>query len=200
MAIPTRELTKDGLELQVGTNHFGHFLLTSLIYPMLSKNGRVINHSSGAYLLSKNFPEPDLQSASNYSPWSAYGNSKLANLFFTYELNRRLESINNPKNIVSIAVHPGYSATNLQQDRFPMWEVMNQLFAMKAEYGAQSQILAAVGEGIGEKPIYGTMIGPKYAAIGAPGIEKIMSHVLNENSMKLLWEYSNELTGANFFK
>eukprot|EP00604_Paraphysomonas_vestita_P003068 CAMPEP_0174817908 /NCGR_PEP_ID=MMETSP1107-20130205/465_1 /TAXON_ID=36770 /ORGANISM="Paraphysomonas vestita, Strain GFlagA" /LENGTH=56 /DNA_ID=CAMNT_0016029041 /DNA_START=789 /DNA_END=956 /DNA_ORIENTATION=+ len=56
---------------------------------------------------------------------------------------------------------------------------MNQLFAMKAEYGAQAQILAAVGQGVGEKPVYGTMIGPKYAAIGAPAIEKIKSAAVN---------------------
>ncbi len=141
MAIANRETTVDGIESQVGTNHFGHFLLTSLLFPILAKNGRIVNHSSGAHLFAASkFPFEDLQLEKAYDPWVSYGNSKMANLFFTYELNKRLAASANPKNIISIAVHPGYTATNLQKDRFPMWEAMNGFFAMSLEDGALSQI------------------------------------------------------------
>jgi protochlorophyllide reductase len=198
MALPHRELTSDGLEMQIGTNHFGHFLLTSLIFPLLAQNGRVVNHASGAYIFSaSNFPAEDLQS-SVYSPWPAYGNSKISNLLFTFELNRRLEKNGNPKNIQSLAVHPGYSATNLQTGRFPMYEQLNQFVAMKAEHGAQSQILAAVGVGVGAQPQHGTMIGPKYNAIGAPAVGAVWEKASSQRSMEILWAESNLITGANF--
>ena len=141
MALPEREVTADGLEFQIGTNHFGHFLLTALLFPHIATNGRIINHSSGAHLMAaSNFVFKDLLSEKSYDPWIVYGNSKLANLFFTYELNRRLTKDNNPKNIMSIAVHPGYTSTNLQNSRFPFWEYLNEFAAMKGEEGALSQI------------------------------------------------------------
>ena len=107
MANPTREVTVDGLEAQIGTNHFGHFLLTALLLPVISKKGKIINHSSSAHqFAASTFPFSDVQSE-NYAPWVAYGNSKIANLFFTFELNKRLQLSGNPKEIISIAVHPG---------------------------------------------------------------------------------------------
>lgn len=140
MGVPTRETTKDGLEAQIGTNHFGHFLLTSLLYPLLTENARIINHSSVVHIFAtKNFVFKDLLSEKAYDPWAAYSNSKIANLFFTYELNRRLKKVGNPKKIVSIAVHPGYSATNLQNSRFPFWEQVNSIIGMKASHDALSQ-------------------------------------------------------------
>jgi NAD(P)-dependent dehydrogenase (short-subunit alcohol dehydrogenase family) len=199
MALPQREVTADGFEMQIGTNHIGHFLLTSLIFPLLAQNGRVVNHASGAHVFaSKTFPAEDLQSVNSYSPWVAYGNSKIANLLFTFELNRRLKAVGNPKNIQSLAVHPGYSATNLQTGRFPMYELLNQYVAMKAEHGAQAQVLAAVGAGVGAQYQPGTMIGPKYAAFGAPAIEETGAAATSEESMKILWEQTNKMTGANF--
>jgi NAD(P)-dependent dehydrogenase (short-subunit alcohol dehydrogenase family) len=199
MALPEREITVDGFEMQIGTNHIGHFLLTSLIFPLLAQNGRVVNHASGAHIFaSKTFPAEDLQSEKSYSPWVAYGNSKISNLLFTFEFNRRLQVVGNPKNIQSLAVHPGYSATNLQTDRFPMYELLNRYVAMKAEHGAQSQVLAAVGVGVGAQYQPGTMIGPKYHALGAPAVDGVGSVATSEESMKILWEQSNKLTGANF--
>lgn len=199
MALPTRETTADGLEMQIGTNHFGHFLLTSLIYPLLSQNGRVVNHASGAYLFAaSNFPAEDILSSASYSPWVAYGNSKISNLLFTFELNRRLQLTGNPKNIQSLVVHPGYSATNLQTNKFPLYEQLNQFVAMKAEYGAQSQILAAVGVGVGADQKFGTMIGPKYHAFGAPAIGSVYGAAISETAMKILWDESNRITNSSF--
>ena len=106
MAIPTREVTLDGLEMQIGTNHFGHFLLTSLLLPLIKPNGRIVNHASSAHMFaSQDFVTKDLLSEKSYDPWIAYANSKLSNLYFTYELNKRLSA--SGSSIRSIAVHPG---------------------------------------------------------------------------------------------
>jgi len=142
MAVNPREVTADGLEAQIGVNHFGHFLLTCLLFPLLAKNGRIINHSSGAHNFhASTFPYSNLQSEDNYEPWTAYGNSKVANLLFTFELNRKLMRGRNSKGIISIAVHPGYTATNLQNGKYPFWDVANSWIGMKGEDGALSQIM-----------------------------------------------------------
>ena len=145
MALPNREVTKDGLEAQIGTNHFGHFLLTSLLFPHFAQNGRIINHSSGAHRMHlKDFPFSNILSETNYEAWGSYGNSKVANLLFTFELNRRLKKSGNPKNLMSVAVHPGYTATNLQADRFPLWEYANKFLGMSGEDGSLAQTQGTV--------------------------------------------------------
>ncbi len=140
MAIPAREITKDGLESQIGTNHFGHFLLTSLLFPIIAKKGRIVNQSNSAHeFAASNFVFNDLLSEKSYEAWSAYGNSKAANLLFTYELNQRLAQAGNTREIISVAVHPGYPATSLQAGKLPLWEYMSALFALKGEHRALSQ-------------------------------------------------------------
>lgn len=196
MALPHRQMTRDGLEAQIGTNHFGHFLLTSFLFPLISRNGRIINHSSGAHLFSGlGFPYTNLQSEDGYNPWIQYGNSKAANLLFTYELNRRLQANGNIKNIQSIAVHPGYSSTNLQIERYPMWEQANFLFAMSAEYGAQSQLLAATGSNV--SPQKDTFIGPLFKGFGPPRVQSII-RTYDEKAQIYLWKESLRLTKADF--
>lgn len=142
MAVAKHTLTEDGLESQLATNHFGHFLLTGLLFPHISKNGRVVNHSSmGHALATKNFPFSHLQTTEEeYMPWRIYGNTKLANLYFTFELNKRLQRSGNPRNIMSVAVHPGYSATNLQVGKYPFWKQLNGMVGMHAGDGAMSQV------------------------------------------------------------
>jgi len=116
MAVPF-EKTKDGFESQMGTNHLGHFLLTELLFDAISKgsNPRIVNVSSSAHRLGK-LKTGDINelnvSKENYSPWTVYGNSKLANLLFTNELVRRLKLVNS--NITVAVAHPGYANTNLQ--------------------------------------------------------------------------------------
>lgn len=146
MALPERATTADGLEAQIGTNHFGHFLLTGLLMPHFAANGRIVNHSSGAHKLhAAGFPFENLQSeGSTYVPFTAYGNSKVANLLFTFELNRRLQQSGNEKNLISVAVHPGYTATNLQTGKFPLWEYANKFFAMTGEDGSLAQTMGEI--------------------------------------------------------
>ena len=132
MAIAQREVTVDGNERQMQTNHLSHFLLTSLLLNSFSKEGRIINVGSAAYILAAtDFVERDFQSSKSYNPFAAYGNTKAANLYFTYELNRKFKK--SGSKIKAIVTHPGYTATNLQVNRYPFWSIANALFAMKVE-------------------------------------------------------------------
>lgn len=188
MAYSRRELTVDGLEAQMGTNHVGHFLLTNLLLGKISKKGRIINHSSGAHMFAaKNFTS-DLMSEKSYGPWIAYGNSKAANLLFTYELNDRLNKAN--KDIISIAVHPGYTSTNLQSNKFPLWELFNQMVAMKVEHGVLSQTLAATSPSMVAS--MDDFYGPKYFSFGFPTVQK--TNKADKNAQVELWTQSEKLT------
>lgn len=143
MALTKFTVTADNLEFQMGTNHYGHFLLTALLYPMMAKHGRIINHSSAAHILhTSNFPFKDtnLKQTDEYRRWRVYGNSKQANLLFTYALNRKLSAAGNPKDIKVIAVHPGYSMTNLTNGTFPLNDFVDSIVAMDGRDGAKPQI------------------------------------------------------------
>jgi len=113
MAIPRRE-TEDGFETQLGVNHLGHFALTGqLLEPLVvgDATSRIVTHSSGAHEMGE-LEFEDLNRENSYGKWEAYGQSKLANLLFAYELQRRLEAAG--ADAISVACHPGYAATNLQ--------------------------------------------------------------------------------------
>jgi NAD(P)-dependent dehydrogenase (short-subunit alcohol dehydrogenase family) len=111
MALPYRK-TADGFEMQIGTNHLGHFAPPDGRSMCCADPGRaVVNVSSGAHRVGR-IHFDDLHWQRNYRKWFAYGQSKLANLLFTYELQRRLAAANIP--VISVACHPGYAATNLQ--------------------------------------------------------------------------------------
>ena len=112
MAIPYRQ-TADGFEMQFGTNHLGHFALTGLLLDRLlaTEGSRVVNVSSGAHRMGK-IRFDDLQWKNGYRKWMAYGQSKLANLLFTLELQRKVDAAG--KKLLAVACHPGYAATNLQ--------------------------------------------------------------------------------------
>ena len=112
MATPFRQ-TADGFEMQIGTNHFGHFALTGLLLGKLlaTEQSRVVSVSSYMHHVGK-MSFDDLQSERSYNTWAAYGQSKLANLLFTYELDRKLRA--SQASTIAVACHPGYAATNLQ--------------------------------------------------------------------------------------
>jgi len=145
MAIPEMK-TADGFEMQIGTNHLGHFALTALLFPKLraSDGARVVTvsstmHRAGRLAL---YADPFFE-RSAYSRWPAYGQSKLANLLFTLELDRRLRRANLP--VLAVAAHPGYAATELQGrnaqlggSAFEGWfmNIGNSLMAQPAAAGA----------------------------------------------------------------
>src|SRR5580700_10231126 len=160
MAAP-RRLTRDGFESQFATNHLGHFALTGLVLGRLltAPAPRVVTVSSALHRTGTiNFD--DLQGERKYKRWGAYGQSKLANLMFCFELQRR--SVEAGSALLSMAAHPGYAATNLQAagtDRFyERWymAIGNKLFAQSAEMGALPTLYAAT---VPDLP-GGTFVGP----------------------------------------
>jgi NAD(P)-dependent dehydrogenase (short-subunit alcohol dehydrogenase family) len=203
MAIPRAE-TADGFEMQFGTNHLGHFALTGQLLDLLEagQDSRIVTVSSNANRFGT-IRFDDLQSRRSYSPWLAYGQSKLANLLFTFELQRRLRA--KLKRSIAIAAHPGYAATNLQsvgprlsQSRFSAWimEVANRFLAQSSEMGAYPTLYAATATGLEG----GELIGPDgaFGMRGYPRLCSVASRALNAETADRLWATSEELTGVSF--
>lgn len=144
-----QQKTADGFEMQFGTNHLGHFLLNHLLFDLVAANqGRIVPVASIAAKPPAKLNFNDLMLTHNYSPMSAYQQSKLANLTYGLELHRRLEAAGSP--VSSISSHPGYAATNLQSTGptgvwKAIYSVTNKLLAQPAGRGAQPLALAAAG-------------------------------------------------------
>ena len=194
MATPHR-LTTDGFELQFGTNHLGHFALAGLLLPRI--RDRVVTISSGGHRAGR-IDFDDLQSERSYQRWLAYCQSKLANLLFMYELQRRLDAAGSP--LRSVAAHPGYAATNLQshtesiQDR--IMALGNRLLAQSDEQGAWPTLYAATVQELKG----GSYVGPDgfLEQRGNPKLVGSSSAARNENTARRLWEVSEELTGVRY--
>jgi NAD(P)-dependent dehydrogenase (short-subunit alcohol dehydrogenase family) len=201
MALP-RRTTADGFEMQFGTNHLGHFALTGLLLPRLlaTPAARIVTMSSGAHRMGAvNFD--DLHGKRSYGKWSAYGQSKLANLLFAYELDRRLKS--KRANAMSVACHPGYSATELQAAGPKMegsgfmervMDLGNRLFAQDAATGALPTLYAATAPDVQG----GDYIGPNGIGElwGYP--KKVQSNARSHDRevAARLWKISEEATGV----
>ncbi len=198
---PPRRTTKEGFELQFGTNHLGHFALTGLLLGALEgrRDARVVTVSSTAHRMGRiNFD--DLHGERRYRRWRAYGQSKLANLIFALELDRRLRAAGST--ISSLAAHPGYAATNLQSASAPMLDravmvVTNLLIAQDAEVGALSLLYAATQPGLEG----GTYVGPdgRGEQRGHPQPEAVPARAaLDQTVAAQLWAVSEEATGVHF--
>ena len=198
---PPRRTTEDGFELQFGTNHLGHFALTGLLLGTLEgrSGARVVTVSSTAHRMGRiNFD--DLHGERRYRRWRAYGQSKLANLLFALELDRRLRGASST--ISSLAAHPGYAATNLQSASAPVLDravmvVTNLLIAQDAEVGALSLLYAATQPGLEG----GTYVGPdgRGEQRGHPQPEAVPARAaLDQTVAAQLWAVSEEATGVHF--
>lgn len=199
MAAPYRK-TADGFELQLGTNHLGHFALTGLLLPLLRDrpDARVVTVSSNSHKRGQMHFE-DLQGNRRYSRWGAYSQSKLANLLFAFELDRRLKAAG--WGLISVAAHPGYSATNLQLSGPPLYErvvmrLANRLVAQSAEAGALPLLYAATTPGL-----------PGASYVGPDGMGEMRGHPIlveatkranDEEAARRLWEISEQLTGVTY--
>jgi NAD(P)-dependent dehydrogenase (short-subunit alcohol dehydrogenase family) len=205
MGIPRRE-TKDGFEMQFGVNHLGHYALTGLLMGSLLKAGepRVVTLSSTAHKFGRmNFR--DLQGKRRYFRWSAYGQSKLANLLFAFELQRRADDAGSP--LKSMAAHPGYAATNLQT-RGPeagglltrvedvLMAVSNRVVAQSDEMGALPQLYAATAADLPG----GSYVGPDgfQEQRGHPVVVGSTSAAKDRDAARRLWQVSEELTGVTY--
>jgi NAD(P)-dependent dehydrogenase (short-subunit alcohol dehydrogenase family) len=197
---PPRRVTSDGFELQLGTNHLGHFALTGRLIGAMegSADARVVAVSSNAHKLGRiNFD--DLQSERHYNRWRAYGQSKLADLMTALELDRRLRAAGS--RVKSLAAHPGYAATNLQTAAPPLLDrtvmtVTNRLFAQSAEAGALCLLYAATEPGLQG----GVYVGPDGLgeARGHPKVVSPSRAAYDEQVAARLWDVSEQLTGVKF--
>lgn len=197
---PPRRLTKDGFESQLGTNHLGHFALTGLLLPRLeaSEEPRVVTVSSGAHRFGQ-IHFDDLHGEHRYINWLWYGQSKLANLMFCFELQRRAAEAGSA--LQSFAVHPGYARTNLQFAAPPWYEqavmrVTNVFFGQSAEMGALPTLYAATVPDLPD----GAFIGPDgfMEQRGHPHIVTAAGKAYDEDAWRRLWEVSEELTGVSY--
>ena len=203
MAIP-RRTTADGFEMQLGTNHLGHFALTGLLLPRLlaTPGARVVTVSSTAHRGGR-MRFDDLQGERSYTRWGAYGQSKLANLLFSYELDRRARAAG--RDLVAAACHPGYAATNLQfvgarmdGSRFMegLMSWANRVFSQDAAMGALPTLYAATAPGVRGGDYYGpdrlfeTWGHPK--KVGSSGRSRDLE------AARRLWAVSEELTGVRY--
>jgi NAD(P)-dependent dehydrogenase (short-subunit alcohol dehydrogenase family) len=195
---PPRQVTADGFELQLGTNHLGHFaLMGRLIGTMQGRqDARVVTLSSNAHKMGRiNFD--DLQCTRRYNRWRAYGQSKLADLMSALELDRRLRAAGST--VKSIAAHPGYAATNLQSAAAPALDRLvmvftNMVMAQSAELGALPTLYAATQPDVEG----GSYIGPDGLGEfrGHPRVVSPNRQARDERVAARLWTVSEELTGV----
>src|SRR5215211_3154228 len=195
MAVPESR-TADGFEMQIGTNHLGPFALTNLLLPQV--RDRVVTIASGAHRMGKIDLEDLNWENRRYDRWRAYGQSKLANLLFALELQRRLDEAGS--DVRAVAAHPGWSATNLQSHtgsriQNALMAVGNRVWAQSDEQGAWPTLYAATQD----------VAGAGY--VGPDGFQEMRGHpkpvprsgaASDEETARKLWELSERLTGVSF--
>jgi len=194
--IPPYAKTTDGFELQFGTNHLGHFALTGQLLKLLisTQGSRIVNVSSGAH----NFGKIDFDDLNwekrNYAQWTAYGDSKLANLYFTYELDRKLKD-QGIKTVVT-ASHPGWTATELQRTGGNVMKYLNGIFAQDITMGALPTLRAAIEEGLKGAEYF----GPNgFMEIGGYPVQVESNELSKDRAIaQKLWEVSEQLTSVKF--
>ena len=195
MAVP-HTLTADGFESQIGTNHLGHFALTNLLLPKVSD--RVVTVSSFAHYIGRVKLDDLNWRARPYSAWGAYGQSKLANLLFTYELQRRLAAKNEPT--IAVAAHPGVSNTELIRhvpgSNLPGVSWIGDRLVNSAQKGALATLRAATDPAVTGGQYYGP---DGFREVrGYP--ELVQSNAMSHDRalQERLWTVSEELTGVTF--
>jgi NAD(P)-dependent dehydrogenase (short-subunit alcohol dehydrogenase family) len=192
--MPPYSKTADGFELQFGTNHLGHFALTAHLFDIIKNtaNSRIVNVSSAAHKYGRiNFDDLNWEKRS-YKGMRSYGDSKIANLYFTYELNRKIKEKDNP---MVTAAHPGWTATELQRHS-GLFEFMNSFFAMKIEQGTLPTLRAAFDEKAQSGDYFGPDGWQEWRGYPVKVASNKLSH--NEEISKKLWDISEKLTNVKF--
>ncbi len=203
MALPYRQ-TADGFEMQLGVNHLGHFALTGRLLPavLAAPAARIVTVSSEMHWLGR-IHFDNLDGSRGYERWRAYAQSKLANLLFTYELQRRLAEAG--ASAISVGSHPGWSATNLQAAGPRMsgsrlseqaFRVINRVVAQSAAMGALTTLYAAVAPAVQG----GDYIGPQSlkGLRGYPGKQRSSARSYRVDLARRLWETSEALTQVRY--
>lgn len=196
--------TDDGFELQLATNHLGPFLLTGLLLPQLaaSGDGRVVAVSSQFHRYARSAPLGDPRAEGRYSKWPAYGQTKLANLLFTYELDRRLRHAGLP--VRALAAHPGFAGTHLAANgqygrsaggRAAILDAVIRAVSQSAAAGALPTLMAATADLPGA-----TYCGPggPLEMGGSPRVVRSNRRSYDEVAQRRLWELSEDATGVAY--
>lgn len=210
MAIPDRRITKDGYETTFQTNHLGHFALTSHLMPMLSPNARVINVASLAYQFvpsAKGLEFDNLNGEREYGPWSSYGMSKLENILFASELQRRVDESRDHSGVSVFSLHPGAVQTDLaryligeekfasmKENGFASWTdrvLMEGLakFVKTVQEGASTQVYLASSADV---------VGGRGAYFSDGKVEQVKAFASDAGAAKELWDVSEKLSGVKF--
>ena len=193
MAVP-HAVTADGFESQIGTNHLGHFALTNLLLPKLTDRvvtvSSLMHHFGYISLKDLNFQSRP------YSAWLAYSQSKLANLLFTRELQRRLDGVPTP--LRALAAHPGWSHTNLQGNSGRKLGdaavlAVDRIVSTDADFGARQTLFAASQDLPGD-----TFVGPRFGLYGRTQPTWRNLPAKRTGTATALWELSERLTGTKF--
>jgi NAD(P)-dependent dehydrogenase (short-subunit alcohol dehydrogenase family) len=201
MATPYRR-TADGFELQLGTNHLGHFALTGLLFPALA-DARVVTVTSLMHRTVRRVPLDDPRGERSYQRWPAYSASKLANLQFTLELDRRARAAG--MDLTSVAAHPGFTATELQTTGPQLggssfWArllaAVTPVVGQPADAGALPTLYAATEPGLPG----GTLVGPSrmLGMHGPPTVTGMSGAARNAEAAAKLWRLSEDTTGVTF--
>jgi NAD(P)-dependent dehydrogenase (short-subunit alcohol dehydrogenase family) len=192
--VPPYGKTAQGFETQFGVNHLGHFALTGSLLDLITSTpgSRIVTVSSVAHYFGK-IQFSDLNWENGYNAQAAYGQSKLANLLFTYELQRRLRAAG--KDTLAVAAHPGWTETSLQ-DHAKAVKFLNRFFAQQPPMGALPTLYAATESDVNGAEYYGPsgfleMNGP-------PKKVKSNKRSHDDNAAERLWNVSEELTGVRF--
>jgi NAD(P)-dependent dehydrogenase (short-subunit alcohol dehydrogenase family) len=197
--------TGDGLELQMATNHFGPFLLTGLLLPQLvaSNDARVVTVSSPMHRTARRAPLGDpRRQQGRYSRWPVYGQTKLANLLFTFELDRRARRAELP--VKALAAHPGFSGTHLAANgrygratggRASILDAAVRAVAQPARMGALPTLMATTADLPGS-----TYCGPSgwQESRGLPTVVGTSRLALDEDAQRRMWELSEQTTGVAY--
>ena len=199
--VAKQEITVDGFESQLGVNHFGHFLLCGLLFERVKESsGRIVVVGSNAYKMGlKRIQFEDLNFDEKYTAWNAYAQSKLAQMMFAYELQRRVQAAG--KNVQVQVCHPGASRTNLLNDTASvfnkiLWSILSRIIAQSAEKGSWPEVMCATEEKLECEKLYGPtkradMVGP----IDECPLDEC---ALDQDMAAKLWTVSEQKTGLSW--
>ena len=199
--VAKQEITVDGFESQLGVNHFAHFLLCGLLFERVeASGGRIVVVGSNAYKMGlKKIQFEDLNFDENYTAWSSYAQSKLAQMMFAYELQRRVQAVS--KNVQAQVCHPGASRTNLLQDTAStfnkiVWAISSRIIAQSAERGSWPEVMCATEDGLLPETLYGPT--KRMETVGPIGECPLEDHALDRDMAAKLWTLSEQKTSLSW--
>jgi NAD(P)-dependent dehydrogenase (short-subunit alcohol dehydrogenase family) len=199
--VAKQEITVDGFESQLGVNHFGHFLLCGLLFERIDESeGRIVVVGSNAYKMGlKKIQFEDLNFDKKYTAWNAYAQSKLAQMMFAYELQRRIQAAN--RSVQVQVCHPGASRTNLLKDTASclnkiVWSILSRIIAQSAEKGSWPEVMCATKEALGSERYYGPT--KRSQTVGPVGECPLDEVALNQEMTAKLWMLSEQKTSLSW--